>query len=283
MDIINSIDEYLLKDSYNADFFQLYAFTTENIDGYMQYFNLRDNSLLTTGSSCDQTINASLAGCDDITVCDICPLTKYFYYLKLAALLVLDREDFLGFLCKKVDKINFNKKFLSKSTFNKIRNTIKSLDYESYYIWEYLFNTYDIDTIEKLFRKDINDLESIVYCNRYLKNNNNYNKARKLIMNTKVIFVVEDITKFSTNKKYGNIWLSNVPHYLDDENIEYMTNNSIRLLDNNGKILLCYFWNTDMTIKGFQINYFSNVEAEKIKVPGISVSDRNSILVYTKK
>lgn len=283
MDIISRINEYLSNYHYNDNFFQLYSFTTENINGYMPHFDLKDKSLLTTGSSCDQAINASLLGCNDITVCDICPLTKYFYFLKLSALLVLKRQEFLNFLSMKINYIEYNKAFLDKSMFDRIKNTMKSLDYESYYIWEHIFNNYDKNDIEKLFRKDINILESIVYCNKYLMNDHNYNLAKKEIMNANIIFINDDITKLNINRTFDNEWLSNVPHYLDDSQIENMFNNCNRLLNDNGKILLCYFWNPSMTIKGFPIKYLSSIDFEKILIPGISKTDGdNSILIYTK-
>ncbi len=283
MEILNSIDDYLSNDFYRFDFFQLYSFTTENINGYMQFFELKDKSLLTVGSSSDQAINATLARCNDITVCDICPLTKYFYYLKLASLLVLNREDFLSFLCKKQCDIECNKHLLSKSIFNRVKNTLKSLDYESYYIWEYLFINYDKKDMEKLFRRDINDLESIIYCNRYLKNDYNYNHARETVINASIDFITEDITKLYINKTFDNIWLSNVAHYLNSQGIDAMIKNCSRMLNDNGKMLLCYFFNTSMTIKGFPIEELSSTISAQIKIPGILKDEvKNSILVYTK-
>ena len=44
----------------NYKFQLLYPFTTENITGYINNFNLYQNTLLTVGSSGDQVINASL-------------------------------------------------------------------------------------------------------------------------------------------------------------------------------------------------------------------------------
>jgi len=284
MEILNRIEDYLSNDFYSSDFFQLYSFTTENINGYMQFFELKDKTLLTIGSSSDQAINATLVRCNDITVCDICPLTKYFYYLKLASLLVLNREEFLGFLCKKQCDIESNKHLLSRTIFNRVKNALKSLDYESYYIWEYLFMNYKKSDIEKLFRRDINDLESIIYCNRYLKNDYNYNHARETVMNASIDFITEDITKLYTNKSFDNIWLSNVANYLNSQDINSMIKNCSRMLNDNGKMLLCYFWNTSMTIKGFPIEQLSSFESERIKIPGIlKDKSKNSILVYTKK
>ena len=284
MEILNEIEDYLSNDLYKSDFFQLYSFTTENINGYMQFFELKDKSLLTVGSSSDQAINATLARCNDITVYDICPLTKYFYYLKFASLLILNREDFLNFLCKKQNDIECNRIFLSKSIFNRVKNTIKYLDYESYYIWDYLFKNYKKSDIEKLFRKDINNLENIIYCNRYLKNDYNYNHAREMLMNASIDFITKDITKLYSNKSFDNIWLSNTAHYLNSQDIDSMIKNCSRMLNDNGKMLLCYFWNTSMTIKGFPIEQLSSIESEKNIIPGILKDEgKNSILVYTKK
>ena len=62
----------------DADRFSwIYPFTTENINGYIDMFDLKDKSLFTVGSSGDQAINAILKGCKDITVLDINPFTKY--------------------------------------------------------------------------------------------------------------------------------------------------------------------------------------------------------------
>ena len=284
MDVLYKIIEYLSKENKDYDYFRLYPFTNENIDSYMQFFNLKDKSLLTVGSSSDQAINASLAKCRDITICDICPLTEYFYYLKLASLLILDREDFLNFLCKNQRNVGYNRHLLTKKTFNIIKNTLKSLNYESYYIWEYIFSNYSKKDINELFRHDINDIKNIIYCNRYLKNDYNYIHTRESIMNTSVNFINEDITKLSVNKSFGNIWLSNVAQNLFSQDIKMMIDNCNRLLDNNGKMLLCYFWNTSMTIKGFPIEELSKVDATKIIIPGIyKDEDKNSILVYTKR
>ena len=47
-------------------FEEIYPFTTENIAGYIDYFDLQDKSLLTVGSSGDQIINAAFKGAKDI-------------------------------------------------------------------------------------------------------------------------------------------------------------------------------------------------------------------------
>ena len=89
-------DEYCAKNLMNI-FMNIYPFTTENIAGYIDNFDLKDKSLLTVGSSGDQALNAILKGCRDITVIDINPYTKYYYYLKAAGVLSFKEEEFLSF------------------------------------------------------------------------------------------------------------------------------------------------------------------------------------------
>ena len=80
-------------------FGQLYPFTTENIAGYIDFFDLTNKSLLTVGSSLDQTFNAILCGAKDIDVLDINPYTRFYFYFKLSAILTLPFDDFSEYLC----------------------------------------------------------------------------------------------------------------------------------------------------------------------------------------
>lgn len=284
MDLFEDINKHIVDDNHKVDFFNLYSFTTENISGYIPYFDLKGKNLLTVGSSSDQVINACISGCEDITIYDICPLTKYFYYLKLASLLRLSRDEFLNFLCKTNYKNNrkYNPHLLTKGTFNKIKNILKTIDYESYYLWDYIFKKYNRSQIERLFREDINDLESIIYCNTYLKNDYNYDQARKRLANVSFDFLVGDISSIEMDRKFYNIWLSNVAQYLYRDRLIQMVSNNTKILDDNGKMLICYFWNTSMTVRGFPIEELINIKADKIIIPGIFNYDKNSVLVYKK-
>ena len=72
-------------------FTNIYPFTTEYINAYIDMFDLKDKTLLTVGSSGDQIFNAALNGCKDITMIDICPFVKEYYYLKLSAIMIMDK------------------------------------------------------------------------------------------------------------------------------------------------------------------------------------------------
>ena len=71
----------ILDTSNIITFDNLYSFTTENINGYINKFDLKDKSLLTVGSSSDQVLNAHFLGCNDITLIDINEFTKDLYFL----------------------------------------------------------------------------------------------------------------------------------------------------------------------------------------------------------
>lgn len=282
MDIFNYIDKEIINNK-DKSFNQLYLFTNENVDAYKGYFNLNNKSLLTVGSSLDQAINAALDGCEDIAVCDICPLTKYYYYLKLASILTLSKEDFLLFLCPIDDYDNYNRKFLTHKTFNKVKDTLKVLDYDSYYVWNYLINKYSKTQIRKLFRSDISYLESIIKCNTYLFDNY-YERIGTILQNININFINNDITTYQFNRKYDNIWLSNVAQYTNYDERNNLLNNCYNSMHKDSLALLCYFWNTTMTIKGLPLFEPNEIDAYKIEISSAYVdSIADSILVYKMK
>jgi len=73
---------------------RIYSFTNENVAGYIDYFDLKNKSLLTVGSSGDQVINAFYKGCRDITLIDVNPFAKYYINLKIAAVISLTYQEF---------------------------------------------------------------------------------------------------------------------------------------------------------------------------------------------
>ena len=161
-DYYKNIDNALrrCKDMYAPDgankygFYKIYPFTTENINGYIDNFSLEGKSLLTVGSSCDQLLNAILKGSVDITLLDICPYVKYYYYLKVVSLLHLTRTEFLEFF-RYIDFPElylYNQNVFKREIFEKIKMDLRILDYESYLFWDELFQVYgSIGLRKKLF------------------------------------------------------------------------------------------------------------------------------------
>lgn len=88
----------IIDEEYILDFEEIFPFTTENIVGYIDCFDLEDKTLLTVGSSGDQVINAVLKGAREVTLLDINPCAKYYYYLKEAGILELTYQNLINFL-----------------------------------------------------------------------------------------------------------------------------------------------------------------------------------------
>lgn len=283
-------------------FNKLYSFTTENISGYIDNFELVNKKLLTVGSSCDQIINAILMGCKDITLVDINPFVKYYYYLKISCIIDLSFDEFMLFLryYDYPEMFNINERIFDRDLFNKIRVTLKNLDYESYLFWDNIFNRYDNKNIrENLFFSCEYNTKMIKVFNRYLSNINNYNDSKSMVVDASVKFINSNIFNLEIDNSYDNIWLSNIGFYLRDNELKVIVDKMSKLLNIDGLLLICYLYNTDMNTE-YRNNlndvYRLNNTIELLKnynpqfitfkgVDGVMFNDNkmvDSVLVYKK-
>lgn len=225
-------------------FNKIYPFTTENISGYLDQFALKNTSLLTVGSSIDQVINVSLKGCQDITLLDICPYTKDYYYLKTSALEVLDYDEFLKFLCNKGFYGIFDNPFaLNKKDFEKLKSLLKEKSYDSYYFWTELFKQYKGSRVrQRLFALDEDSVQEIKKSNLYLHDEKTYLEARMKIKNQDPQIIIGDIKTIELPKTYKNIWLSNLPAYLSFEEAKDLFEKMKSHLTEEGKLLFSYLY-----------------------------------------
>ena len=223
------------KYSFFRNFSKIYPFTTENIDGYIDYFNLKDKSLLTVGSSGDQVLNAIYKDCQDITLVDVCSFSKEFYELKKSAILTLTKDEYLQFFTLKKDSS------FSNNLYKQIEEAL--VDEESYEFWNELFTTYPNRIIrERLFADDEYQVEDIQKINPYLKSKESYTEVQDKIKKVEPTFIIGDIRRTEYDRKFDNIWLSNIFDYLG-RNINYETIENIRKqVNNNGKILYYYLY-----------------------------------------
>ena len=165
-------------------FNRIYPFTTENISGYIDLFDLKDKSLFTVGSSGDQVFNAALLGCKDITLYDVCYFAKEYFYLKYAAIMLMNREEFLDFFCyRNYPKLYLrNKLALLESNFYYLLDYLKDVQPEVSYFWSELLNKYKGKRIRnKLFVDDEDHARVLKLVNRYLETDEAYNLLRKSI------------------------------------------------------------------------------------------------------
>ena len=282
---------------------EIYPFTTENIAGYIDYFDLQDKSLLTVGSSGDQIINAAFKGAKDITLLDINPYAKYYYYLKTAGILELNLTDFNEFFryndYPKVFK--YNKKVFDKASYKKLKSTLKSLDNDSYLFWDELFDMYQPDYIRfSLFSNDEYGTSVLGKSNLYLQSENTYDETKTKLKELRPEFINEDIFKSNLTKNYDNIWLSNIACYLYQDKIKGMTDKFSDKLAVDGKLLISYLYSIDMNTEyddDWSPIYDLKNDLELLKeyspifhffkgVNGIKHNDddiKDSVLIYQKK
>ncbi len=229
----------------DLSFSTIYPFTTENISGYINDFNLDNKSLLTVGSSCDQVINASLKNCTDISVLDICPFTKYYFYLKKAVIMTLSYKEFSHFFCYKDYSFLFgdNRKAFDKDVFYKIEKTLKELDNESYLFWSKLFSNYSSLKIrKKLFSPDEYKFSVLKNINLYLSDDEKYNASKYKLENINPKFIMGSISNVKLDRKYDNIWLSNLGQYMDIAGLKKIVDNLFGHLNEKGKMLVSYLY-----------------------------------------
>lgn len=74
-------------------FQNVYPFTTENIAGYFPLMKVKDQDVLTVGSSADQALNALLLGANRVVLYDINPNTYEYLNLKKDLILNTTREE----------------------------------------------------------------------------------------------------------------------------------------------------------------------------------------------
>ncbi len=299
--LINAINkcEGMFVEDIAKNFQLLYPFTTENIAGYINNFNLYNGTLLTVGSSGDQIINGSLFDCRDIVLLDICPYSKFYIYLKISCLLELDKDQFLKFLCYKYKTFRDNNSAFNNDIYKKIKITLRLLDYESYLFWDELFSNFEGLNIRKeLFYFDENKVNVIVGSNPYLQNDILYNEARTKIKKTHLDFITDDVFKTRINRQFDSIWLSNIGTHISRHFLKIMIDNVSRNLNNNGLLLISYLYNTVRNTKyeqdwsaiynlekTFEILREYNPELISFRgVDGIKFNDNtnDSILVYRK-
>ena len=230
-------------------FQRLYPFCNENVSGYLDFLDLEGKSILTVGSSADQTLCAIARGCKDITVLDICPFTEEYFYLKKSAIQTLDKKNF--------EKLLFYKDFPHTFRYNrhpfaleKYPNLMAHLEREKpdvHDFWLKLSKTHSGEMIRKnLFTQDEEKPAVTRYLTDYLKSEEAYQKTRHQLAGITPEFINANIThQIPTDKKFDAIILSNLTTYLSYDEIVDLLGSLIPHLNEDGKIILGYLYRTD--------------------------------------
>ena len=240
---------------YTTEFSKIYPFTTENISGYIDYFDFDNKSLLTIGSSGDQVLNAFYNGARDITLFDINEYAKFYVYLKIAAIMSLSYKEFKAFFFRQgVTPFIRNQHMFSPDLYNKIKDNLRLLDYESFLFFDELFTLYEpTDIRERLFDDDEDRNKVIKGFNNYLKDEMSYNRLKSVIRKISFKYVYGDIFTDDIDRSFDNIILSNLCTITSLEQLKELL---IRLDKNNlnrgGSIQLGYLWDASFDDEEFQ-------------------------------
>ena len=231
------------EDPWTARFGRIYPFTTENISGYVKFFDLYKKSLLTVGSSGDQVINARLAGCQDITVVDVNPYTQYYYYLKVASILSLKIEELKSFLNYMQDLFVRNRAAFDKKKFLRIKGCLKELDYDSYYFWDEKFAIRRPLNVRKaMFMRDEFPKSIITKCNLYLHSEEMYKRTQAIIGDIRPNFIVGNLLYDDIPGVHDNIWLSTIPAFIDLKTLRLLVDKMYLLLKKEGDMMVSYLY-----------------------------------------
>lgn len=220
------IAKKIIAGTYQSDdlsYREIYMWTTENIRGMINQLDLLNKRILTVCSSGDHIFNFLLEGAEEVVAFDINPLTEYMFYLKRAAIINLEYEEFINFFFPKT--LLFRQTF-DKNIYNKIRKDIPNgiiLEF-----WDELFTKYTSKELynSKLFIKKSISNKSLIVCNKYLNNKNNYNILKTRLktfekLEFHKINIFEQIPTFK--EKFDFVYLSNIIdswHFFDK--IEYL-------------------------------------------------------------
>lgn len=274
----------------NDTFSQIFAFATENINGYIDYFNLKGKSLLTLGSSADQAINAAAFGARDITIIDINLYVRFYFYFKVASIIALNLEEFDKFYTDFFVGEGINNNIFHEYLFTKIKSVLKELDPESYDFWDKVFGrNKPIKVRSGLFIVERCGVKKRTPLNPYLTKKG-YAKAKERLSSINITFVNQNAVRPELIKKYDNIWLLDLYKYLEKEMIEEMFENMKALLNDEGKLMFTYIRRvTEARIEEVKA-MFKEENLEDFRFPGVSYllnpSERqyeeDAILIYQK-
>ena len=279
----------------------IYPFATENIGGYIDCFNLKDRSLLTVGSSGDQAINAALRGCKDITILDMVPDTRYYYYLKIAGLLSLSKDEFLNFFRYRwFSEDNNNINAFNNEIYKKLRDTLRVLDKDSFDYFDTLFSLFTGLVVRvSIFQSDEEPFNVIERINPYLSSNISYDETKEKIKKVEPKFLCQNVFDMNVSETYDNIWLSNIATWQTEmDDVIKLFDESYPLLNDGGKLLLSYLYSFGLNTRFdperepiYDIKQvkktFSDYNIEQKEFDGATSSYRknikDSVLILTKK
>lgn len=215
---------------FSTDIQRAYPFTTEHMTGYIAQLDLGGNDVAAICGSGDFTVNAMLYGANSVDCIDTMPATCLYAELKMAGIAELSRDEFLaffndpegGFSFDKYLRIRPNLSNQAQGYFDQLITTQGKADFLSH----------------GLFIRKIGSAAMPVIMNPYLQSESAYAAASEKIRNvqfhpTGIAEFLEDIQA----EAYDAIYLSNIFHYMSQDDARALMNVSKDTLRPGGKII----------------------------------------------
>ncbi len=258
---LNNLKKVIFRDRSDQSFTKhspSFIFTTENISGYLSQIDVENKDLLVPCASGDHAFEALNKGAHKVDLFDINAYSYHIMQLKIAAIKVLSREEFLNFFLRKnLDYTENQNAFNKKIYIDKIRDQLPTY---SKNFWNQVYSLFkDGKNIYNygLIINTNNNSKAYINLLDYLKDDNYEllrEKFHKLDENNSTFFNYNVVhLPIYLKKKYDLILLSNIQHYMEytyginfSEALKkyrvFVDNNLSKALKDDGKIVSEYYY-----------------------------------------
>lgn len=231
----------------------IYKISNERIQDYQKYLSNRKR-ILSVIASADQILCSILDGTKEVDAFDISVYPKYYMFLKMAGIKALSREEYIDFFYESADT---SERY--DDIYDRIRVYLKGGALE---FWDSLFGFFDWYDIfnSTLFSSEPYVTSTAVNQNRFLQNDEDYNKLRRVIDDVVIRTYEGDILDIADGftERYDLIYLSNIIYYSDVNRYREMLKKFH--LEDDG-VILSYFYSISDNVRGILENDNNKFEA----------------------
>ncbi len=233
---------------------QVYAFTNENIAGYLKNLEINpDANILTICSGGDHLLNLGVKKFRNIDLIDINPMTEYFTLgIKCSLLLVYSFEEF-----KKVIDFLFKSRIYDLDLEKNILYALlpfMNLKYRLFFkeVFDYYFSLQEkyhakLKLMQILTTDYYFNMDEITFYNLYLQQEECFNRLKNCIRKMSLSFQIGSIFGIDTSNKYDLVLCSNaLEHvYISECDMVKLKASFAKLrnsLTDNGLIMATYMY-----------------------------------------
>ncbi len=282
----------------DCDELTVYAFTNENINGYLKELELDSNKkVLTIGSSGDHFFNLLINGVSKIDLIDINPVSRIYIEIKKALMMIGNLEDYQKLLEFSFKNFNWNLELEKKSWDLIIRYA--NLEYKTVLrdIFDYYYKLQVIYQkkikLLQIFTKDYYyDWEELLFYNAYLRSKQEFLKLKSKLKDIQVSSYVGDIFQFMMQDNYDLVLASNALEYTINHSLDDVYKRFKKLrqsITSEGIILASYIYNfrdiideySNYPINGSNVSYRELLREELLWVDNYN-HNKDAVLVLRK-